>query len=88
MATTPITYFLFLFSRNMSFVFSGSTDGALKSWILSTEASESSKMLQSGDVIGDAHEGAINCIHVSANGRSLATGSRDKTAKVRLLNSV
>ncbi|KAM3186457.1 hypothetical protein ACTXT7_004302 [Hymenolepis weldensis] len=70
------------FARNMSFVFSGSTDGALKSWILSTEASESSKMLQSGDVVGDAHEGAINCIHVSANGRSLATGSRDKTAKL------
>ncbi|VUZ55738.1 unnamed protein product [Hymenolepis diminuta] len=70
------------FARNMSFVFSGSTDGALKSWNLSTEASESSKMLQRGDVVGDAHEGAINCIHVSANGRSLATGSRDKTAKL------
>nr|CDS27425.1 transducin beta protein 3 [Hymenolepis microstoma] len=70
------------FARNMSVVFSGSTDGVLKSWTLNTESSESSKMLQSGDVVGDAHEGAINCIHVSANGRSLATGSRDKTAKL------
>ncbi|VDO13090.1 unnamed protein product [Rodentolepis nana] len=70
------------FARNMSAVFSGSTDGVLKSWILNTESSEASKMLQIGDVVGDAHEGAINCIHLSANGRSLATGSRDKTAKL------
>lgn len=69
-------------SRNMSALFSGSTDGVLKSWVLNTQVPEASKILQNGEAVRDAHEGSINCIHISANGRYLATGSRDKTAKV------
>lgn len=69
----------------MSVAFSGSADGVLKSWILNTEERESDKMLKPGATLGNAHEGAINSIHVSANGRNLATGSRDKTAKVKLV---
>ncbi|KAM7539971.1 hypothetical protein Aperf_G00000044824 [Anoplocephala perfoliata] len=70
------------FARNMSTLFSGSTDGVLKSWVLNTQVEEPSILLQNGEAVRDAHEGSINCIHISANGRYLATGSRDKTAKI------
>lgn len=46
------------------------------------EEGSAQEALQEGRLIRDAHDGAINCIHTSVNSKLLATGSRDKTAKV------
>lgn len=83
--------------RDTAYAFSASTDGILKAWNVSLDVGDID--LQTTVAIGDtaadglremqsirgAHGGAINCIHTSINGKLLATGSRDKTAKVNKL---
>uniref|UniRef100_A0A5K3EJ03 WD_REPEATS_REGION domain-containing protein n=3 Tax=Mesocestoides corti TaxID=53468 RepID=A0A5K3EJ03_MESCO len=80
------------FARDTSVVFSASTDGILKTWSVHQQPSEASDdvtcTLNEGQSVRNAHDGAINCMHVSVNGKFLATGSRDKTAKIWSLESV
>ncbi|VDM23287.1 unnamed protein product, partial [Hydatigera taeniaeformis] len=80
------------FARDSSAVFSASTDGVLKTWELNLgdvdKPDEQLNVFQEGRSVCDAHDGAINCIHVSINGRFLATGSRDKTAKIWSLDGL
>lgn len=80
---------LFMY-RDSAVVFSASTDGVLKTWELNLGAvnnpEEQASVFQEGRSVRNAHDGAINCIHVSINGRFLATGSRDKTAKVTFIS--
>ncbi|BHF60768.1 Transducin (beta)-like 3 [Sparganum proliferum] len=84
------------FSRDSKTVFSASTDGVLKVWTMSVDPQDvpelsdgklSSDLLREGCSIHNAHTGAINCLHVSVNGKFLATASRDKTAKIWSLGS-
>ncbi|KAH9286790.1 Transducin beta-like protein 3 [Echinococcus granulosus] len=74
------------FARDSSAVFSASTDGVLKTWELNLgvvdKPDEKTNVFEEGRSVRNAHDGAINCVHVSSNGRFLATGSRDKTAKI------
>ncbi|VDK21874.1 unnamed protein product [Taenia asiatica] len=80
------------FARDSSAVFSASADGVLKTWELNLGAvdkpEEHASVFQEGRSVRNAHDGAINCIHVSINGRFLATGSRDKTAKIWSLDGL
>jgi len=65
--------------------FSGGEDTTLKRWALpdddSSDSSEETKMLISTNTI-KAHEGRIDAIDVSPNDQLVATGSRDKLAKI------
>ena len=78
------------FSRDSSTAFSASTDGVLKTWLLNLQSVDNKQMnaIQEGQSIRNAHTDAINCIHISSNGRFLATGSRDKSAKIWSLDGL
>ncbi|KAL5111522.1 Transducin beta-like protein 3 [Taenia crassiceps] len=80
------------FARDSSTVFSASADGVLKTWELSlavvNKPEEQAGVFQEGRSVRNAHDGVINCIDVSINGRFLATGSRDKTAKIWSLDGL
>lgn len=64
----------------------------IKKWTLGKEVLESSKAEVASSVAlssshtEKAHEKDINSMCVSVNGKLIATGSQDKTAKVRLYN--
>ncbi|VDL90085.1 unnamed protein product [Schistocephalus solidus] len=84
------------FSRDAKTVFSASTDGVLKVWTMSVDPADVSEfcdgklspdLLREGCSIHNAHSGAINSLHVSINGKFLATASRDKTVKIWSLDS-
>ena len=67
----------------------GSKDMCIKKWILdnnileSSEGSEASVVPLTSSHTEKAHEKDINSMCVSINGKLIATGSQDKTAKVR-----
>lgn len=67
----------------------GSKDMCIKKWTLGQEVLESNKVAVASSVAlssshtEKAHEKDINSMCVSANGKLIATGSQDKTAKVR-----
>jgi len=64
-----------------TFVVSGSNDQSLKLWRF-VEDKEGERVLRVKQTIINAHSREINTVTVSPNGRFIATGSLDKTAKV------
>ncbi|XP_063871633.1 transducin beta-like protein 3 [Scylla paramamosain] len=73
---------------SQGFMVTGSKDMCIKKWILGNEILESSKESVASVVpltssyTEKAHEKDINSMCVSVNGKLIATGSQDKTAKV------
>lgn len=71
------------------FMVTGSKDMCIKKWTLSNDLLENSKVAVASSVAlssshtEKAHEKDINSMCVSVNGKLIATGSQDKTAKVR-----
>ena len=72
------------------FMVTGSKDMCIKKWTLGNEILDSnsenvaSVVPLSSSHTEKAHEKDINSMCVSVNGKLIATGSQDKTAKVRI----
>lgn len=70
-----------LLRRAETFVVSGSNDQSLKLWKF-VEDKDGERSLRVKQTIVNAHSREINTVAVSPNGRFIATGSLDKTAKL------